>query len=395
MSTRVRYNWRPNHKKKYQARYKDSNGIERSKQFATAEERDLFRIVTEGELLQNEHVPDRASKKISEAGKIWLSSTEVLDLRKSTQDQYESHLRLHIYPLIGSKLLSKFDVGDAKNFRDKLRHKGTSDIMIQKIMTTLGCMLDDARERKFCKTNAVKEMRRNRRSKEKRKLLQVGVDIPRNADVQEIIKAAEGKWRAMILTLIFTGVRSNELLGLCWSDLELDKQVIHIKRALDRGTLTLHEPKTGAGIRSIPIIPMLANTLKEYKLSHPPRRDGSEFADLVFHNKGRPTRAHHFVTYGLLPTLVRAKIIKPPVRRKGRPFYEDRKYGWPHCYRHWYASWCINSKEDGGLALDAKRVSERLGHSSINITLNTYGHLFPQKDQRAALAEAERAFFGS
>jgi len=67
------------------------------------------------------------------------------------------------------------------------------------------------------------------------------------------------------------------------------------------------------------------------------------------------------------------------------------KYTGLHCLRHFFASWCINRKVDGGLELPAKVVSERLGHSSISITLNTYGHLFPRGDDAAALAEAEAA----
>jgi integrase len=58
------------------------------------------------------------------------------------------------------------------------------------------------------------------------------------------------------------------------------------------------------------------------------------------------------------------------------------KYTGLHCLRHFYASWCINRKADGGLELPAKVVQERLGHSTISQTLDTYGHLFPRGDDR-------------
>jgi integrase len=51
------------------------------------------------------------------------------------------------------------------------------------------------------------------------------------------------------------------------------------------------------------------------------------------------------------------------------------KYG-PHSLRHYFASWCINRKSDGGRELPAKNVQELLGHSSIMMTLDLYGHLF-------------------
>lgn len=394
MSVRISYNHRPKDRNKFQIRYYDNTGRRRSKQFATTEERDLFKISLGGELLEGTHIPDRASKKIKDAGKIWLESTDVLRLRRSTQLQYKSHLEHHVYPFVGNVLLSKFDAGEARKFRDNLYSNGRSDIMIRKVMTTLNGMLSDAVERKFCKSNAVRDMKRNRRRNDKRKLLQVGVDIPTMAEIRKIIEAAEGEWRAMILTLIFTGVRSNELFAIRWSDVDLDRQVIHINQALDRLTRTFHDPKSDAGKRTIPIIPMLANTLRDYRKKCPPRQDGSAEADLVFLRKGKSVIAKDFVTFGLLPTLERAGILSKPVKKDGKYVYENRKYTGPHCYRHWYCTWCINSKEDGGLGLDVKRVSERMGHSTINITLDIYSHLFPQPDQREAQAEAERRFFG-
>ncbi|MEK1855411.1 MAG: hypothetical protein AAAC48_26990, partial [Phyllobacterium sp.] len=67
------------------------------------------------------------------------------------------------------------------------------------------------------------------------------------------------------------------------------------------------------------------------------------------------------------------------------------KYTGFHAIRHFYASWCINRREDGGLALPPKMVQERLGHSSITLTMDTYGHLFPRNDDGEELAAAEQA----
>jgi integrase len=54
-------------------------------------------------------------------------------------------------------------------------------------------------------------------------------------------------------------------------------------------------------------------------------------------------------------------------------------------------SWCINRKADGGLELPGKVVQEGLGHSTIAMTMDTYGHLFPRGDDGAELAAAERS----
>jgi len=65
------------------------------------------------------------------------------------------------------------------------------------------------------------------------------------------------------------------------------------------------------------------------------------------------------------------------------------KYTGLHALRHFYASWCINRKEDGGIGLPPKVVQERMGHSSIAMTMDVYGHLFPRGDDAKELAAAE------
>ena len=59
--------------------------------------------------------------------------------------------------------------------------------------------------------------------------------------------------------------------------------------------------------------------------------------------------------------------------------------------RHFYASWCINRRVDGGLELPLKLVSARLGHASIQMTADRYGHLFPSADDGTELAAADKA----
>ena len=76
--------------------------------------------------------------------------------------------------------------------------------------------------------------------------------------------------------------------------------------------------------------------------------------------------------------------------REGRQ--ADRQYPGLYSLRHFYASWCINRKVDGGLELPLKVVQARLGHASIQMTADTYGHLFPRGDDGSELAAAERAF---
>jgi integrase len=75
------------------------------------------------------------------------------------------------------------------------------------------------------------------------------------------------------------------------------------------------------------------------------------------------------------------------VDSKGQPKYAL------HAFRHFFASWCINPKSRGGRQLPPKEVQTLLGHSSIVMTLDIYGHLFPRGDDNAELAAASRALF--
>ena len=80
--------------------------------------------------------------------------------------------------------------------------------------------------------------------------------------------------------------------------------------------------------------------------------------------------------------------------KRGKDGKPVAKYAGLHSLRHFYASWCINRRVDGGLELPLKLVQARLGHASIQMTADRYGHLFPRGDDGSELAVAERAFFG-
>jgi integrase len=76
---------------------------------------------------------------------------------------------------------------------------------------------------------------------------------------------------------------------------------------------------------------------------------------------------------------------------------KDGKARYPglHALRHFYASWCINRRVDGGLELPLKLVQARLGHSTITMTADVYGHLFPRGDDGGELAAAAQALLGT
>ena len=320
---------------------------------------------------------------------------------RTTVDSYRQHLKFHILPYLGNMKLSQLSAPLVRALEDKLR-AGTpapgeetadprSQAMTKKIIGSLGALLAEAQERGLVARNVVRELRsRRKRGKDRRAerrekgKLKVGVDIPTPAEIKAIASKLDGRWRPLLLTAIFTGLRSSELRGLRWEDVDFKKAELHVRQRADRYQ-EIGRPKSEAGERAVPIPPSLLNVLREWKLACPKEKDGNTL-DLCFPNSDGKIEWHtNIIHRGLIPCQIAAGVVT----KDG-----NAKYTGLHSLRHFYASWCINREVDGGLALPAKVVQERLGHSSIVVTLDTYGHLFPRGDDGAALAEAERALLG-
>jgi integrase len=71
------------------------------------------------------------------------------------------------------------------------------------------------------------------------------------------------------------------------------------------------------------------------------------------------------------------------------------KYSGLHALRHFYCSWCAARRQDGGLGLPLKTVQARMGHSTLAMTADRYGHLFPSQDDAEVLAAGEKALMGA
>jgi len=376
-------------KEGWQADYVDAKGKRRRKMFRLKKDAEAFLLTARTEVRDGTHVVDAETVTVEEAGKLWLKSGEAAGLERTTIDQRRQHLNLHIVPLIGNVKLNKLTVPAVRDFQDKLREGGRSPAMVKRVTVSLGSIFADAQVRGLTVRNPVHERARARSStsaaeKRVRAKLQVGVDIPRPDEIKALLHAATGRWRPLLVTMVFTGIRASEARGLRWTDVDLEKAKIRVGQRADRYR-EIGAPKSESGHRTIPLTPMVVNVLKEWKLACPKGEH-----DLVFPNTEGGVEFHqNMLQRGLWPTWIAAGVtvtdgetVKP-------------KYPGFHALRHWYASWCINRRADGGLELPAKAVQERMGHGSIQVTFDTYGHMFPIADEQEALAAAERHLFGT
>jgi integrase len=360
--------------------YRDQHGDRHIKTFAKKRDADAHHAIVGVAVRNGTHTADSKSVTVAKAAELWLASCDAAGLERTTITAYRQHVDLHIVPILGALRLTQLTVALIRGFEDRLRADGRSGAMVRKARISLGALLADAQERGLVGQNVVRSLytrRRSHRSDGNGKL-KIGVDIPSPDEIRTIIAHLDGRWRPLLLTAIFTGLRSSELRGLRWADIDLKRAVLHVRQRADRYG-EIGRPKSEAGERTVPLPPMVLSVLREHRLACANGELGLAFPN----SKGGVDHRTIIVGNGFHPAQVAAGIVNA----KGRA-----KYGGLHALRHFYASWCINRRVDGGLELPLKVVQARLGHASIQMTADRYGHLFPSGDDGSELAAAERAF---
>jgi integrase len=362
--------------------YVDQHGDRHIRTFRLKKLADAYHAQVATEARAGIHTAPSKSISVEDMARVWLKGCDG-NIERSTLATYGQHVELHIVPLLGSFTLAQLTTPLIRDFEDRLRQQGRSKEMIRKVLVRLGSILADAQERGLVAQNVVRNLKANRRRGSQRQAqqrangkLKVGVDIPTPDEIRALIAQVDERWRALILTAVFTGLRASELRGLRWVDIDLKKSEIHVRQRADRFN-EIGQPKSAAGERVIPIPPILVNTLQERQLAS---RHGLVFAN----GRGNVENWANIVNRGFYPAQIAAGLIGSD----GKP-----KYGL-HALRHFFASWCINRKVDGGLELPLKLVQARLGHATITMTADTYGHLFPRGDDGGELAAAELALLG-
>jgi integrase len=345
------------------------------KTFARKRDADAYHAKVAVDIKSGTHTPESASITVAEAGRQWLISREAAGIERTTLDYYRSHLDLHIAPLIGNTKLSALTVPFVREFEDRLR-EDRSPIMVRKVLVSLSGILSDAMDRGKVAQNVVRNRPAYRNGVDARQKhrLEVGKDIPAPAEIRAVVAGLDsGRARSLLLTAIFTGLRASELRGLRWPDIDLSKGELHVRQRADRFGV-MGAPKSAGSRRTVPLLPMVANALREWRLACP--------GELVF-----PGERDQPISMRTVVRAWQAAQVAVGVVTKG-----NAKYPGLHALRHFYASWCINRKADGGLELPIKVVQGRLGHAGIQMTADRYGHLFPRSDDCAELSAAERAF---
>lgn len=359
------------------ATYTDAGGTRRLKSFKRKKDADAFLSRTELEVRNGVHTPDTLSVTVERAADLWLARADREALEPTTIAAYKQHVHLHILPFLGAQKLNRLSRPRIEAFRDELLAAERSPAMVQRVLRSLRGIINEAERLGYVAHNVARGVTIKRSARKKRPVVP-----PTKEHMRRLLQAAEElrpSDHSMLLLLLFAGLRASELRALPWSNVDLKAGLIRVDRRADAHNV-IGEPKTAAGRRCIPVPPSVVNALKKWKLQCPRSK-----LDLVFPSaSGTPIFYSNLVSQFQEPLMATAGLLRRRADGRG----EEGIYSF-HDFRHAAASLWIEQR------VQPKLVQTWMGHSSITVTFDTYGHLFAAMDSHASLVAAvERELLG-
>ena len=289
----------------------------------------------------------------------WLEDEVRHTRRPSTHRRYADASRLHILPTLGQVKLAQLQPAHVQHLHAALLDRELAPKTVRMAHGVLHSALEQAVAWNLVPRNVAGLVRPPRADRPEIQAL----DAEQARRLQAV--AMEGRWGPLIATALATGMRQGELLGLKWSDVDLEAGVVRVRRQLGRDG-RLAEVKNDKHRRSIDVPPSTAAILREHRRRQAEARlylgPEWEHHDLLFcTHRGRPL-GHREVRRAFKGVLRRADL--PDV-----PF---------HALRHTNATLLLLKGEH------PKVVQERLGHSSISMTMDIYSHVLPRMGKAAA-----------
>jgi integrase len=308
---------------------------------------------------------DTENMSVGEYLDRWLNDSDRGSVRPSTYERHEQIVRLHLKPALGRVKLSKLTPAHVQGlYRDKL-DSGLSPATVQKIHTVLHKALAQALKWNMIARNAADAVKAPRPAPEEMHPLSPN-------EARKLIEAVRGDTlEALYVLAVHTGMRQGELLALKWEDVDLNEEVIRIRRTLVRsgGRISLGEPKTKGSRRTVYLTGAAVEALKTHLEQQ--LEDIERLGDLY--------RDHGLVfTSGvgtlINPTNLRRRSFAPLLQRAGLPQIRF------HDLRHTCATSLLSRN------VHPKYVQELLGHATVAITLDTYSHMIPGMGNHTARA---------
>lgn len=332
-------------------------------------------------------------KTFKEFAEKWL--TGKVGIKDATKTSYEGIVNNHLIPYFGGGRIGDLRRENIKDFVKMISDKGNlTPKTIHNILLVLHQIIEDAQVEGLVLLNPYVKIEKPKREKP-------DVDYLRTTEIPIFLKAAqtykepkekiskisdnpakkkerpkcETTMHALFFTDIFSGMRRGELLGLQWGDIDWVSQKIHVRRSLYKGGF--QTPKSEYSKRAIDMGPRLIQVLKEHRAQQNETRlkVGSSWVnnDIVFcDNEGNALDADNLYHRDFKAILKKAELRAIRI----------------HDLRHTFASILIAAGHN------LKYIQDQMGHSSIKVTMDLYGHLMPEVYVGAA-KKSEDFVFGN
>ena len=356
--------------------YRDGSGRRRFKQFPTRKAAENWSARTHIEVLDGTHVAEADSLTLARVAEAWRSHirSEVMANRmeRSTGEYYEGLLDNHVLdPEVGVGMvkMNRLNLPTTNLFRDRLLESRSGGVTRRSI-SVLKLIIDYGIGRGWATINHAKDIRIRRSSRLKPK-----TNVPSAEDVRAVMENCQNPFRTIFIIAAFCGLRASEVYGLEWCDIDFDAAELGVRQRVDPYG-RIGEPKSAAGERIVPMGRFTLNALRQWRLQC------GDASGLVFKNRaGKPLDHHN----------VHPRWFKPAFTIKdecGNIIREIPRFRF-HDLRHFAISLWISQD------FSPKQVMTFAGHSSITITFDRYGHLFPEPESLASvMSEAELRVVG-
>ncbi len=341
---------------RWRARYRGPDGLVRSRSFAT-------KVSAQRWLTDQQSKIDQAAWVKPELGRIpWADYSEQLLAGRGhlAARTVETDLRCHerVEGLIGDVQLMRLTPDLIRKLTTELAGRYAPETVARTMRWVRLTLNQAVRDRRIASSPAD------------------GVSLPRSRptrmrvldenEVAELASALPDRYGSLVIVAAYTGLRWGELAGLRVTDLDLLRRRLTVRSTLVEATgqePTLGPPKSKASERTITLPRFVAETLARHLETHPP------VDDMVWTTEqGALLRRGSF---GRIWRNAVAESVGPPCR--------------VHDLRHTHAAWLIADGEH------PKAIQTRLGHGSIAVTMDRYGHLMDGLDDQIALHLEARA----
>ncbi len=268
----------------------------------------------------------------------------------SSARSVRSHLKCYILPQLGKIRLEQFATENQQAFVTRVFEKGVSRKTVLNVLGTLSSILTTARNWGYnCEQIDVSKLRLPPRGA-RYEAPHFTVD-----QLQKIIALATEPWRTLFCILTMDGLRAGEVLGLQWTDVDLEKQLLNVRRSAWYGKVQTAKSKASETV--LPIPNALVAILKEFRLKWKPNPE----AFLFVTRNGRPPSSNKVVEYALWPILDALEIPRCGL----------------HAFRHSHTALLLHS------GATPKVVQRQLRHSDARTTLEIYGHVVGDAQREA------------